>query len=154
MLTAEINILSDFVLAQADAICFTSNGVLKKNACLVMGAGNAKAFKNKFNNIDALAGKLVFQYGNFCQEIKKYEYLNNKFTIVAFPTKYHWKDNSNLALIEKSAKELVELANINGWKKVFLPAPGINNGKLSWDIVEKILSKILDDRFTITFYKG
>ena len=34
-----LNILSKDILAVADAVCFTSNGSIKKNGALIMGAG-------------------------------------------------------------------------------------------------------------------
>ena len=42
------NILSNEIFTIADAICFTSNGILKSNGSLVMGAGVAKAFRDHF----------------------------------------------------------------------------------------------------------
>lgn len=145
------NILSHEILQVADAICFTSNGVLKKNGALVMGAGVAKAFRDYFPGIDILAGQLVKENGNVCQEIELHKYHSgHMMTIVSFPTKYHWKDQSNIKLIEKSAQELVSLSDENNWKTIYLPRPGCKNGGLSWENeVKLVLLEKLDDRFFI-----
>jgi len=144
----KINILSQNVIKSADAICFTSNGIIKKDGSLVMGAGVAKAFRNTFVNIDSVAGELVEKNGNICQIV----YRLANLSIVAFPTKHHWRNPSDIELIKKSADELITLANKNNWKQIYLPAPGVNNGGLSWDNdVKPLLIKKLDDRFIITF---
>jgi len=151
------DILSDEIIKRADAICFTSNGVLKKDGTLVMGAGVAKIFRDKFSGLDSLAGEIVNKRGSICQIAAiGYEIPDNilprALNIVAFPTKYHWKDPSDALLIEQSAKQLVELADFSGWKAVYLPRPGCANGGLKWAFVKQILEPILDDRFIITTF--
>lgn len=145
------NILSNDVLKVADAICFTSNGITKKDGKLVMGAGVAKVFRDTFVGIDQEAGTLVKKNGNICQVVRDTFVLGKPLSIVAFPTKYHWKDDSDLDLIEKSASELYNMANQYGWKTVFLPKPGCNNGRLDWNDVKALLQPKLDNRFIITF---
>ena len=51
-------------------------------------------------------------------------YLGNKLSIIAFPTKYNWRDKSSIKLIEESTYRLYDMTNKYGWKSVFLPAPG------------------------------
>lgn len=148
------NILWQNVIDDADAICFTSNGVIKKNGRLVMGAGVAKAFRDKFLNLDWQAAQSVKEHGNICQIVgaARKSQQSKYAEIVAFPTKHHWKDNSDIKLIEQSITQLVELADHMKWKKIYLPAPGVSNGGLSWKKeVEPLLMKKLDDRFIITF---
>jgi O-acetyl-ADP-ribose deacetylase (regulator of RNase III) len=152
----KIDIFNKRVLSKADAICFTSNGIITSNNRLVMGAGVAKKFKNKFSNIDYKAAKLVKENGNKCQLIgnfvtKAEDKKEYQINVVAFPTKYHWKDNSDLDLIKKSAQELIELANHYNWKLIALPKPGCFNGNLYWPIVKKEIEKILDDRVVIVY---
>lgn len=147
-----VNILSKNVLKMADAVCFTSNGVIKKDGRLVMGAGVAKQFRDTFSDLDQQAGTAVKQYGHICQIVRDTIYLGNLFSIVSFPTKYNWRDKSDIKLIESSMFELIDMANKYGWKTVYLPAPGVNNGELSWDNeVKPLLEKWLDPRFIITF---
>jgi len=155
-----LNILSQKVINKADAICFTSNGILKKNGALIMGAGVAKAFRDNFFNIDHSAGSLVKERGNICQIVSNSTRNpelpeGRRLDIVAFPTKHRPQDKSDIELIKKSAVELVELADMLSWKLVFLPAPGCSNGKLDFETeVKPVIKKILDDRFVITFYDG
>ena len=159
----EIDILSNEVLNIADAICFTSNGVLKNNGALVMGAGNAKLFRDAYKGIDANAGLLVKENGNICQIVltlnvckgNPFDGIDRKINVVAFPTKHHWRNGSDIQLIRDSAKRLKALADKYDWKNVFLPAPGAGMGGLNFNKhVQPIIEEYLDDRFTITVYKG
>lgn len=128
-----------------DAVCITTNGVVKQDGRLVMGAGVAKAFRNKFHNIDLSIGRKVLKNGNKCYRITSH----NGTDIVTFPTKNHWKDNSCIIRIKLSCIELVELTNKYGWADVALPKPGCSNGGLSWDYVKEEIKDLLDDRFII-----
>ena len=154
MRIATVNILSNEVLQSADAICFTSNGIIKANGRLVMGAGNAKAFRDYFLNLDRSAAHEVNTNGNKCQIVRSHEKTHNGkvVRIIAFPTKHHWKNPSDLELIKKSAIELVALADELEWKSVYLPPPGCGHGGLDFDTeVKPMLEKIFDSRFVITF---
>lgn len=143
----------------ADAICFTSNGVIKKNGSLVMGAGVAKAFRDRFDGIDAEAGKCVKTFGNICQRVAFHIWRDDdgtpqKVALIAFPTKHHWRNPSDIKLIEKSVDELIALADDNNWNSIYIPAPGVSHGGLDWKTeVRPLLEKKLDDRFIITFYQ-
>jgi len=151
-----VDILSDEILLKADAICFTSNGIVKSNNELVMGAGVAKAFKNRFPIVPKSAGDLVKKNGNICQVVKTMKFagpkedVSNTFSIVAFPTKNDWKDKSDLNLIITSAKQLISMADNHGWNKIYLPKPGCLNGQLNWETqVKSAIKDILDDRVII-----
>ena len=151
MLEEKTNILSDKILIKADAICFTSNGIVKKSGELVMGAGVAKAFKNKFVGIDKRAGNIVNKNGNVCQIVSYEIDKSDSLPIISFPTKYHWRNPSSLSLIKKSAEELMRLIEMHGWKKVYLPRPGCANGGLQWASVKSAIENILDDRVVICY---
>lgn len=129
-----------------DAICVTTNGMIKNNGKAVMGAGIAKAFVKQFWGIDmTLAGKLR-NHGNHAYDLGLY---GNGFHIFSFPTKHDWRDNSNLELIEQSCKELVVLCNQLGIQNCYLPLPGCTNGHLDSKVVIPMISEILDDRFVL-----
>lgn len=150
MLEIKGDILSDKIISKADAICFTSNGVVKSNGALVMGAGVAKAFRDRFPGIDKRAGSIVKLHGNNCNVIGRAKSNNDKFaTIIAFPTKHHWRNQSDLELIKASAYRLVHLIERYDWSNVYLPKPGCFNGGLKWKDVKEELENILDDRVTI-----
>jgi len=140
------NMFSKHILKFADALCVTTNGILKKNNAAVMGAGNAKAVRDRYKGIDFIFGELIKKNGNIVQII---DYRDN-LPIVAFPVKHNWREKADPKLLELSAFQLTELTNTNKWKKVILPKPGVDNGKLSWlKTVKPILNVYLDDRFYI-----
>jgi len=135
-------------MADACAICFTSNGVLKNDNALVMGAGVARAFRNMFPTLDKTMGYLVRENGNICQMVA---YQVTLPVIVAFPTKHHWRNPSDLELIKKSAVELMDLVEKHNWKKVYITRAGCGMGQLSWVTVKPILEKIFDDRIIVCY---
>jgi len=140
----------DLKVLKPDAICITTNGVIKSNGCNVMGAGIAKQARDKIHNLDKLLGDLINHYGNQVHPITFYEAGTHLIELVAFPTKHHWKQKSDLRLIEKSTKELLFLTEIEGWTKVIVPRPGCSNGGRQWlSEVKPIMEKYLDDRFYI-----
>jgi len=150
----KLNVLSAEALSKADAICFTSNGSIKKNGALIMGAGVAKQFRDRFPGMDITAGQKVKKNGNRCQVIETFKIEKRFLSVLAFPTKHSPWEDSDIELIRKSAQQIVEIADANSWKKVLIPAPGVNNGNLRWVDVRPVLEEILDDRFTICFWKG
>lgn len=133
-------------ITDADAICVTTNGIVKANGELVMGAGIALAFAKRFPNLPRYLGECVTEKGN-----QVYSVLPSLFTksVASFPTKHHWKDQSDLKLIHTSAHQLVEKANKWRWQKVILPRPGCGLGGLKWADVKAVIEPILDDRFYI-----
>lgn len=140
-----------------DAICITTNGVIKSNGEAVMGAGIAKEATKRYKGIAIRLGKQIALGGNRVYQlgVDRQNDLFGSFdiAIISFPTKHHWEDKSDLALIEKSAKELVQLAEFKGYTKVLVPQPGVLNGQLNWEDVKKVLEPIFDERFTIVYRK-
>lgn len=128
-----------------DFVCVTTNGILRNNGYNVMGAGVAKAFRDKFRGIDKLVGQKIREKGNIVNCIMEI----NGCTVLTFPTKHHWKDKSDIKLIKQSAVQLMRYLNISD-KNVLLPRPGCSNGGLNWERdVRPVLEEILDDRVTI-----
>lgn len=101
-----------------DAFCVTTNGVVKKDGKAVMGAG-----------IDERLAFLLNNYGNNVYHLGSYEHGK----ILSFPTKIHWRDNSDIDLIKRSCIQLEQLIDKHGYTHVILPRPGCSNGKLSWE---------------------
>ncbi len=135
-----------FDITDADAICVTTNGVLDTQGALVMGAGLALQFKNKYTGIAVRLGKKVKQFGNHCHT----DWVSfDSRTLVSVPTKEHWKDPSPMWLIERSAHELAALADKHKWRKIVLPRLGTGLGGLKWEDVKAVISPILDDRFFV-----
>jgi len=146
-----VDILSSQVLTTADAICFTSNGVIKTNKELVMGAGVAKAFKDMWPFLPLEFGLKVSLRGNqvYRASIPRNERALHCFS---FPTKNHWKNDSDINLIIKSAKELMKEVESLNLSIVYLPRPGCFNGGLDWEKeVKPAIKDILDDRIIICY---
>ena len=145
----QADIFSREVKAVADGICFTSNGIIKSDKTLVMGAGVAKSFAERYPKLPKIFGELVERFGNRVNYHKQLDYGSKSIYIISFPTKYHWRDKSDLKLVEQSAKELVKLCDKLELKNVFLPYPAIGRGGLKKEEVEPVIEKILDDRITV-----
>lgn len=142
-----------FELAEPGSVlCITTNGVLTKEKKAVMGKGIAKVARDSFEGIDVKLASCLQRFGNRCFKLGDFSYKGKPLTIVSFPTKYNWQDDSDLDLIQKSASEIHAMANKFGWTKIYLPFPGGGAGNLSWSEVSPRLS-VLDERFTVVSFK-
>lgn len=158
----------------ASVVVIPTNLTLKANGDLVMGAGLALDCKNRFPWIPSQLGAYYESYlrlddegkenFNFCSIISapadtegKHPGENNfhvrQLYIVSFPTKYNWRDNSNINLIEKSAVGFIgQLKNWNIYNKdlvAVMPRVGCGLGKLKWNVVKPVLDAHLDQRFHV-----
>lgn len=141
-----------FQMAEPGSVlCITTNGVLTKEKKAVMGRGIAKTARDSFPNIDVKLSEYLQEFGNRCFKLGDYFYNGKPLTVVSFPTKHNWKDDSDLDLIRKSATELCSMADKFGWTNIYLPFPGGGAGNLSWCDVAPCLN-MLDDRFTIVSF--
>lgn len=122
--------------------CVTTNGSLKRNGDLVMGAGLALQAAKRFPGLPSRLGYLVKMFGNK-------SYILDDLKIISLPTKEHWKDKSDLKFVINSVKYMKYLVDAAGITKVASVKPGSGLGGLSWDDLKPHLDSILDDRFTI-----
>ena len=130
-------------------IIIPTNGFIKKNGECVMGRGLALQTKNKFPTFAKELGTMIHS----CEG--QFVFLFKKEGIFTFPAKYNWWEKADLELIEKSCKELVQLAKINKIKApIYLPRVGCGNGMLNWKDVKFILKKYLNDKFVVCNFKG
>jgi len=159
---------------KADALCVTTNGCFRKTGksplagVAVMGAGVALTAARKYPGVTKALAASLMSNGNVPSVI------NENPVIVSFPTKHGntivtaenrkgllpsyrtagadgsilpgWMFLSDPRLIEESAKRLAALIEARRWSLVVLPCPGCENGGLSWEDVEKILDRHLDER--------
>lgn len=137
-----------FTFKEGDVICTTTNGEIKKDGKAVMGRGNAKFVRDTFSGVDTLLGQMLEKYGNRVVPLGKYSFGEKTFTLLTFPTKNKWRDKSDLALIQQSAKEIKQLADHYGFQRIYIPIPGCSNGQLAWHDVKQVLTD-LDERFII-----
>jgi O-acetyl-ADP-ribose deacetylase (regulator of RNase III) len=149
----------DLFTEPADAKCITTNGYIKANGRLVMGAGVAGAAQARYPNFPKVAGEAVKQYGNIVHAFHSSTLRTNTMFepsedqwYVTFPVKHVWYEDADLDLIERSAGQLMDMLNepaFKSWKKVLLPRPGCGNGRLTWGQVEPVIAPILDDRIVV-----
>lgn len=66
-------------------------------------------------------------------------YVENGVTIINFPTKDKWRENSKIEYIEVGLKELVKLIPELNVNKIAIPPLGCGNGGLAWTEVKKII---------------
>ncbi|CAA9352962.1 MAG: hypothetical protein AVDCRST_MAG93-7205 [uncultured Chloroflexia bacterium] len=130
---------------EADLRLITTNGHVTKAGKCVMGRGCAKEARDSIPGIDQKLGNLLGEHGNRVMRLTRI----NGADLASFPVKHHWKEEADPELIERSAKQLVALADKFGYTGVVLPRPGCGNGRLKWADVRGILAQILDDRFTV-----
>jgi O-acetyl-ADP-ribose deacetylase (regulator of RNase III) len=127
-------------------VVIPTNGCVKKNGRAVMGKGLALQCTEFFNDVSLTLGRCINTSGNVL-------YLLDGYRLITFPTKDHWSEDSNLNLINKSAQELLELADMLQEEmetvKIALPKVGCGCGNLSWYEVRNILFEYLDDRFVV-----
>ena len=140
-----------------DACVVTTNGIVRRNGCAVMGAGIAKYCRDTFPGIDKELGTSITVGGNHVY------YLGTRrvpgkvatFSLFSFPTKDDWKDASKPNLIRQSCREMVAQADDNGLETIYMPCPGCHNGKLDYyRDVRPILEEELDDRFVVCIPDG
>jgi len=126
-------------------IVITTNGNLNTKGEAVMGKGIALQAKQRYPELPRELGKQIKEIGNCLHH-------DSSRGLLLFPTKHDWWEKSDLELIEKSTKELVDLFDnyISGYAvPIYLVRPGCSNGGLDWKDVKPILEKYLDDRFVV-----
>lgn len=150
MLEQKGNLFDINTLRYATGICVTTNGAVKRNGELVMGKGVALQAKTCFPRLPIQFGEMVAANGNRVYQVQEYIH-GNVIYIFSFPTKYHWRDKSDLNLIAKSAEELSGLADLVGirYGNIYLSRPGCGNGGLPWNQVKPVIKRYLNDRFVV-----
>lgn len=121
-------------LGDNEFIAVTTNGDVNRLGRAVMGRGCAYEAAQKYPMLPIeLAGRLQ-SYGNHVHRFDNYN-------IFSFPVKHHWHETADLALIERSCLQLQDEINDRDIRHVFLPRPGVGNGKLRWQNVKPVLMK-------------
>jgi len=135
-------------------LVFTTNGNTKKSGRAVMGRGIAKWVRDnvlfldtddlKFKPSDIVLGKFLLKFGNIPFHFKG-KYLKMNFTgdLISFPTKNNFWEKSDIELMWKSARILIEIINdtnlSKNYKKIYIPLIGTENGKRKFSEVKPIL---------------
>lgn len=117
---------------KADFRGITTNGFVKNSGAAVMGRGVALQARQKFPGLDFIVGEIIQTKGNHVALI-------DSLGLFIFPVKHNWYEKADLYLIERSAKELKEIAESLPSQIFVMPVPGIGNGRLELSTVWPIL---------------
>lgn len=129
----------------ADVKVITTNGVVKSNGELVMGAGVALQAAKLHPSLPAELGGHIKRYGNV-------PFADIRRGIITLPTKNDWRDNSVIDLIAMGINDIVRMVDTFPFpseRRIVMTRPGCGNGGLSWDSVKPVIAPLLDDRFFI-----
>ena len=114
------------------------------NCVGVMGKGVALAFKQRFP-------AMFKDYKEACDRgevqpgrLHVWRSLDGT-TVVNFPTKRHWRQDSRIEDVEDGLKALHEFLQQQGDVRVTLPALGCGHGGLDWNTVSDLIRQYLSD---------
>ncbi len=134
--------------------CITTNGEIHSDGTAVMGRGCARAAAERYPGIDRVLGGMISSVGNVVHDLRGVygPHPSRKADLFSFPTKYEWRLPSDMDLIIRSAKQLVEKVKVlrvwEEYDEVWLPRPGCGAGELDWSTVKGGIGWILgDNRF-------
>ena len=122
-------------------IAISTSGSVARSGKAVLGRGVASQAGRRFPGLAERLGELLNRGGNHVHDLGD--------GIVSFPVEasaWEWPDPR---LIARSARELRELADREGWQLVVVPRPGCGGGGLSWREVRPLLEECFDDRFLV-----
>lgn len=154
-------------IATSDAICITTNCTLMANGKNPMGGGCAGAAARKWPELQEIYGRLLSlapnvpvimgwasktNSDNFVSALDDTTGISTRThtAVVAYPTMVDISEDANLKLVRRSAKLLIEMADLFYWNSVVIPRPGAGIGGLDWDTeVKPELRELLDKRFVL-----
>lgn len=76
---------------------------------------------------------------------RPYLYRDAYKQILNFPTKAHWRDESDLAWVQAGLVAIREHYDAWGIQSLAIPPLGCGNGGLRWDVVRPIIIEVLGD---------
>ena len=131
----------DIFESQAEAL------VNPVNCVGVMGAGLAEEFKQRFPEMYRYYKTECFNRRlgpGKCQPCSLPAETGHRFAI-NFPTKYHWREDSELWMIEDGLRHLRDIVQTRAIKSIAIPMLGCGFGGLKWDIVRPYITEALKD---------
>ena len=126
---------------QGLVVAITTGGQLEKGGYCAMPRGCARQAKDRFDGLSWTLGQQILMHGNHVFDLGH--------RIVSFPVEESPFEVPDVRLIERSCRELVELADYKGWQQVVVPRPGCGGGGLLWEEIKPKLEILFDDRFLI-----
>ena len=131
----------DIIESDVEALVNTVNTVG------VMGKGVALQYKIAFPD-------MFIEYQRACKNgqvqigkmhIFKHNSLSNPKFIINFPTKVHWKENSDISYIRDGLKSLISEIQNNNIRSIALPPLGCGMGKLKWAEVYPLIREAFQE---------
>ena len=126
--------------------CIPTNGVVKANGELVMGAGLALQAMKRYPGLPRDAGLAIKLYGNKVFYFSQYQ-------LITVPTKQHYSQNSTVELISESLDDLIKVVTVYNLKSVYVPLLGCGLGGLDENLIIPLMHSKLDDTFTLVISK-
>ncbi len=136
-------------LGKVDLFCITTNGTIKKDGRLVMGAGIAKEARDRLPGIDRNLAEAIQRDPTFPHTFWPTEN-NTMQRILPFQVKNHFREMADINLIEHSCylllREILNRLTLYGYTiTVALNFPGIGYGGLERNKVLPIISILPDN---------
>ena len=135
---------------KGDFFCYAADiRVNTVNYVVIMGAGVALLFKNKFPKMyeeylrECNQGKVKIGFPHVWKDNEIFN--STGVTIINFPTKDHWKNPSEYEFVEKGLVWLRNYLLDKGNVTMTLPALGCGHGGLDWEKVRKMISEKLEN---------
>ncbi len=125
-----------------DIVLFTSNSVIKNNGALVMGAGIALDFRERFKDLDKRIGERIRHLSEYNLLVLESQVSYGDISVGALQTKVHFKDNSPMELVLRSIAELKKFASSHKEYRIATVFPGIKHGKLSIESLQEFVEKL------------
>lgn len=114
--------LFDLPQHEHEAAAITTNGVIGTTGHAIMGKGQALEAAKRYSGLSAKLGEYLQRYGNRAFYMGTYLDGGHLTSLVTFPTKYHYRNNSDLELITASAQQVKQIADKFKLTKIYLPA--------------------------------
>ena len=122
-------------------IVITTNSVVRANGEAIMGKGVAA-------EAALIAPAVPRELGKELEFGQRVCWLDGR-RMLAFPTKLHWRHNSPMALVARSARELRGIAEDSPDCTFIMPRPGCGNGGLKWEDVRPLLASLPDNVWVV-----
>ena len=167
------------MIDKVSAIVITTNGFTKSNGEAVMGRGIAEQFKNEYPELPRILGCKIIQGGNNVHFLKQLgrtriysfpvkaegmklerpeqkelivSHARYKFSVGTYVPGFALK--ADIAIIERSLKQLAQIHMQDGLSSVILPIVGCGAGELSFnkDGIHQLMLENLNDNFYCMSY--
>jgi hypothetical protein len=120
-------------------VAITTGGSVSKDGRALLGRGCAAHAAVHFPDLADRLGRMLQERGNHVHLLYA--------GLISFPVEETAWSLPDPRLIRRSALELRELADCEGWGQIVVPRPGCGYGGLVWQEVKPLLEPLLDERF-------